>query len=68
MAPTDIKRRDHVLQRFTSTLLDFLQATDFVARYGSEEFIALLPDPDVAGAVVIAEKIRSAVGSQTFPV
>ncbi|MEC5408788.1 diguanylate cyclase [Paraburkholderia sp. MPAMCS5] len=34
---------------------------DTAARYGGEEFAALLPDTDEAGALRIAEQIRSAV-------
>ncbi|WP_434559423.1 diguanylate cyclase [Pseudomonas sp. R1-6] len=31
---------------------------DIAARYGGEEFVVLLPDTELAGAVMIAEKIR----------
>jgi diguanylate cyclase (GGDEF)-like protein len=34
---------------------------DLVARYGGEEFICVMPETDVAGALVVAEKLRSAV-------
>ena len=34
---------------------------DLAARYGGEELAVLLPNTDVAGAVVLAERIRSAV-------
>ena len=37
------------------------RSTDFVARYGGEEFIVMLYDTDLAGARVVAERIRSAV-------
>jgi len=33
----------------------------FVARYGSEEFIAILPDTAGAAALVVAERIRAAI-------
>jgi diguanylate cyclase (GGDEF)-like protein len=35
--------------------------TDVGARYGGEEFVALLPDTDANGALVIAESFRQAV-------
>lgn len=35
--------------------------TDFVARYGGEEFTAVLPFTDKAGALRVAEKIRSSI-------
>ncbi len=34
---------------------------DLVARYGGEEFVCLLPDSDLAGAVVVGEALRAAV-------
>lgn len=40
---------------------------DFCARYGGEEFVVLLPDTTQEGAVLIAERIRSAVESMKMP-
>lgn len=37
---------------------------DLAARYGGEELAVLLPNTDVAGAVMLAERIRSAVRGQ----
>ncbi|RMO20628.1 GGDEF domain-containing protein [Pseudomonas savastanoi pv. phaseolicola] len=37
------------------------RAGDIAARYGGEEFVILLPETDLAGALKIAEKIRSSV-------
>jgi diguanylate cyclase (GGDEF)-like protein len=34
---------------------------DLVARYGGEEFVVLIEDTDAAGALVVAERLRSAV-------
>jgi diguanylate cyclase (GGDEF)-like protein len=39
-----------------------LRPADCVGRYGGEEFIVVLPDTDVAGAAVVAENIRAAIG------
>jgi diguanylate cyclase (GGDEF)-like protein len=38
-----------------------LRASDFVGRYGGEEFVALLPDTDRDGGVEAAEKLRLAM-------
>ena len=35
--------------------------SDLCSRYGGEEFAVLLPDTDLAGAVHVAESVRSAV-------
>lgn len=44
-----------------------LRNTDVVARFGGEEFIALLPDTDLAGAQETAERLRQAIHSLRTP-
>ncbi|MCL2087008.1 MAG: diguanylate cyclase [Oscillospiraceae bacterium] len=39
------------------------RSTDFIARWGGEEFIALLPNTDMGGALKIAEQIRKNIDS-----
>jgi diguanylate cyclase (GGDEF)-like protein len=39
---------------------------DFVARYGGEEFVVLLPQTDISGARLLAEKIRCKVAALNF--
>jgi diguanylate cyclase (GGDEF)-like protein len=53
---------DIALQSFAKVFSDPLKRpADFVARWGGEEFIALLPNTDSIGAVNVAEKIRSSI-------
>lgn len=40
---------------------------DFVGRYGGEEFVVLLPECDLEGALTMAEKIRLAVKALKIP-
>ena len=40
---------------------------DFVARYGGEEMVMVLPDTDAEGAVVVAEAARTTVSSLRLP-
>lgn len=50
---------DHVLTSLASILRGVLRGQDAVARWGGEEFLFLLPDTDLHGAGVVAEKLRS---------
>lgn len=43
------------------------RVTDHVCRYGGEEFVVLLPDTPLAGAVRVAESIRHAVEHVAVP-
>lgn len=52
---------DEVLKAVARTLRETARTSDFVARYGGEEFVAILPDTDYAGAMVVAERFRRAV-------
>lgn len=58
---------DDVLIHIASLVRQSLRTGDFVARFGGEEFMALLPDTDLEGARVVAEKIREAVESCPAP-
>ena len=44
-----------------TVLRSSLRESDFVGRYGGEEFLLLLPDTGRDQAVVVAEKVRAAV-------
>lgn len=53
---------DEVLERIASLLPQALRGqTDFVARFGGEEFIVLLPGAEEERALIIAERIRGLV-------
>lgn len=59
---------DQVLQRVATTLHLTLRKSDFAARFGGEEFLALLPATDMPAALQVAEKLRQAVESSPDPV
>lgn len=53
---------DAVLSDFAHCLRDNVrQRVDWVARYGGEEFVLVLPETDLAGALLAAERFRSLV-------
>jgi len=47
--------------------VDRSRAGDVVARVGGEEFLALLPDTDLDGTVLVAERIRRLVAAMAVP-
>jgi diguanylate cyclase (GGDEF)-like protein/PAS domain S-box-containing protein len=55
---------DDVLRNLARTLAENVREIDVVARLGGEEFAALLPSTDLAGAIRLAERFRGAVESQ----
>jgi len=54
---------DSVLREIAQRIESQVRASDVAARYGGEEFVVLLPGTDVASAMLLAERIRTAVAS-----
>jgi diguanylate cyclase (GGDEF)-like protein len=52
---------DVVLKTFANVLRGIVRQSDICARFGGEEFVVLLPNTDLEGARVLAERIRTAV-------
>lgn len=52
---------DQVLRLVAMTLRAHTKGQDLAARYGGEEFALILPDTDIHGAQMLAEKIRAAI-------
>ena len=52
---------DVVLREFAALLAEKIRVDiDWVARFGGEEFVVVLPETDLAGAVQVAERLRAA--------
>lgn len=58
---------DVALKRFTTAATEALRDVDVFGRYGGKEFLALMPDTDLKGAVIAAERLRAAVGREPLP-
>jgi diguanylate cyclase (GGDEF)-like protein len=53
---------DFALSTFASIATkSLLRSIDFIARWGGEEFVILLPSTDIDGAVEVAERVRSSI-------
>lgn len=59
---------DAVLRQIADLLRRNLREVDTLARFGGEEFIALLSDTDKAGALHVGEKLRRIIDAERFPV
>jgi diguanylate cyclase (GGDEF)-like protein len=58
---------DTLLKTVSQVAADGLRSTDWIGRYGGEEFLVVLPETDIAGAVAVAEKIRALVQKTSVP-
>jgi diguanylate cyclase len=57
---------DKVLRVIGKTLAKRLRKTDFIARFGGEEFVALLPETDAQAALQTVETLREAIAQCPF--
>lgn len=55
---------DEVLKRLAQTMQQRLRDSDVTARLGGEEFVAMLPDTDLKGALAISQQLLHAVAAQ----
>jgi len=59
---------DDVLRELAARMLRQVRSVDLVARLGGEEFVAVMPETNLAGAVVVAERLRQAVSAEPFTI
>jgi diguanylate cyclase (GGDEF)-like protein len=57
---------DVALRSVANLLKLCARATDIIARYGGEEFAVILPESTPAGALMVAERIKSEVAAHNF--
>jgi len=57
---------DAVLKNLAHFLKGNLRTSDFISRFGGEEFIAILPSTEMEKARLVAEKMRHMLGKKVF--
>lgn len=55
---------DKILKSAVTITKELIREQDKIARWGGEEFLVLLPDTEINGALAIAEKLRLAIDEQ----
>jgi diguanylate cyclase (GGDEF)-like protein len=58
---------DSLLRRMSQILAGGLRSTDWIGRYGGEEFLLVLPETGMEGGAALAEKIRDRVQGTLVP-
>jgi len=57
---------DMILKSVSCTVRNLLRKYDVLSRYGGEEFLTLLPETDLEGAAVVAERFRKQIENTTI--
>jgi diguanylate cyclase (GGDEF)-like protein len=57
---------DHVLREFCDRCREAIRGTDYLVRYGGDEFLVILPQTGRSGARAVAGRILGGVRSQMF--
>jgi diguanylate cyclase (GGDEF)-like protein len=59
---------DLYLKKLGEEILSSLRAADMACRYGGDEFCLLLPETDLEGARIIAERLRTTISELTLEI
>ncbi len=57
---------DLAINRTAQIMKDNVRETDFIGRFGGDEFVIILPETDCDHATMLAERLRSSVAAQTL--
>jgi diguanylate cyclase (GGDEF)-like protein len=58
---------DRLLAAIGDVMRGGVRATDLAARLGGDEFVVILPETEIAGALLVAEKLRHDIARLTLP-
>jgi two-component system cell cycle response regulator len=59
---------DDVLREFALRVRKSIRGIDLACRYGGEEFVAVMPETDMAVATTVAERLRRRIASEPFSI
>jgi diguanylate cyclase (GGDEF)-like protein len=54
---------DEILMGVSTTIARSVRQSDFAARWGGEEFLLVMPDTDLDGALVCCDRVREAIAA-----
>lgn len=57
---------DQVLKQLAQAAGEQFRESDWFGRYGGEEFVAALPETNLAEAMILAERIRAGIAAKRF--
>jgi len=57
---------DFVLKEFVKIIRDKIRSSDILGRFGGEEFVLILPNTKVSGALKLAQRIKDEVENHLF--
>jgi diguanylate cyclase (GGDEF)-like protein len=60
-------RGSHLLRELAQILSKQVRGMDLIAKYGGDEFTAILPQTPRVGARAVAERLRASVAEHAFP-
>ena len=58
---------DRLLKAVAEVMRGDIRATDIAARYGGDEFVLMLPETDLSGALRVADKVRVDISRLALP-
>ena len=56
----------HVLRELGGLIRETIRKVDIAARFGGDEFLIILPETGIAGAMIFAERLRVAIEKHLF--